>query len=279
MATAVINGHPNFRSRPVEAADTVIEVLAPGTPVTVLGSEGEYLEVQLEDGRKGYVHREFVNITDAVVNTWTHAGRVIVTVAGDDGSEAIVFDAGMTIDADGARDAYGPANSGRDDLSNAGVPGNWWALATDAAGEPVVVDGFYVSTTALQDPKFPAADRRRYVDSAAIPFFVLPSVVRVRYDIGLGDLGYVLNLENGRSSPAIFADIGPVDHLGEGSIALAVALDINADPRAGGVEGGVRYLVFPGSGNGRPLPSAQLNAEADQLLMEWGGLAKLRQVW
>ncbi len=76
------------------------------------------------------------------------------------GEDAFFFEAGMTIDADGAPDAYHPDNTGTDHLANAGRPGNWWALATDTgqpSGQPVVQGpgdpnpGFYVSTTALED--------------------------------------------------------------------------------------------------------------------------------
>jgi hypothetical protein len=38
------------------------------------------------------------------------------------------------------------------------------------------------------------------------------------------DLADVFNLQNGKSSPAIFADTGPADRIGEGSIALAERL-------------------------------------------------------
>src|SRR5580704_6936292 len=69
---------------------------------------------------------------------------------------AVLFNAGMDIDADGSPRAYNPVSSkGLDALANAGHPGNWWAIATTngkASGEPVIqVDpepapGFYVST-------------------------------------------------------------------------------------------------------------------------------------
>ena len=47
------------------------------------------------------------------------------------GSPVFFYEAGMTIDADGAPNAYHPDNTGLDDLRNAGAPGNWEGLAKD----------------------------------------------------------------------------------------------------------------------------------------------------
>ncbi len=44
------------------------------------------------------------------------------------GSPAFFYEAGMTIDADGAPNAYHPDNTGLDDLRNAGAPGYWEGL-------------------------------------------------------------------------------------------------------------------------------------------------------
>lgn len=189
--------------------------------------------------------------------------------------DAFFFETGMTIDADGAPDAYHPDDIGTDHLANAGQPGNWWGLATDEEGEPFVQGpddpnpGYYVSTTALEDPARAISDPRRYVNSNTIPFIVLPG--GQHGGARLGDIAVVVNTANDSLAYALFADIGPRAHLGEGSIALAKALGIRSDPKRGGTASGVRYLVFPGSGNGRPRPVAEIDAVADPLLVEWGG--------
>src|SRR5580704_6176725 len=73
------------------------------------------------------------------------------------GSRAFFYESGMTIDADGAPNAYHPDNVGLDDLANAGTPGRWEGLAKDADGEPFIqgpadpFPGYYVSATALSD--------------------------------------------------------------------------------------------------------------------------------
>ena len=45
------------------------------------------------------------------------------------GTSAFFYESGMTIDADGAPNAYHPDNTGLDDLANAGAPGRWEGLA------------------------------------------------------------------------------------------------------------------------------------------------------
>jgi hypothetical protein len=195
-------------------------------------------------------------------------------------SSAFFFEAGMAIDADGAPDAYHPRNTGRDDLANAGGPGNWWALVTDERGEPVVqgptdpMPGYYVSTTSLQDTARAASDPRRYVDAGTTPFVVLPWDQCLGAE--LGDFAVAANLRNGKLAGAILADLGPAGHLGEGSMALAQALGIDSDARHGGTRCGVVYVVFPGSGNGRPRSLEEIEAEGARLFGEWGGLERLR---
>jgi len=171
------------------------------------------------------------------------------------GTVAFFYEAGMTIDADGAPNAYHPENLGLDDLANAGSPGNWAGLAKDADGEPFIqgpddpFPGYYVSETALADRSKPANDPARYVDASKVPFVVLPGGMARELGARPGDFAAVFNERNGKSSYAIFGDVGPFDRLGEGSMALADNLGIRSDPRNGGARRGILYLVFPGSGN------------------------------
>src|SRR5947207_1609475 len=63
----------------------------------------------------------------------------------------VFFTAGMTIDADGAPNAYGPRNRGLDYTANARGAHGWAALVTNKNGNPVrqksgQYRGFYVST-------------------------------------------------------------------------------------------------------------------------------------
>jgi len=200
---------------------------------------------------------------------------------------AFFYNADLAVDADGAFKAYHPEDRpGLDALAHAGHPGNWWALVTtngERSGRPVVqrqsdpAPGYYVSTTALYDPKNQnPRDPHRYVDANTIPYIVLPP--QALKHARLGDFATVLNLENGRISGAIVADesLEFPDRIGEGSIALARAVGVDPDPRHGGKEGGgVVYLVYPGSGNGSPRTLKDVIANSQRLFERWGGLDKL----
>jgi hypothetical protein len=199
--------------------------------------------------------------------------------------QAIVYQSGMAIDADGAYQAYHPDNRlGLDSIEHAGHPGNWWALATDTgkpSGRPVIqgkhdpAPGYYVSMTSLYDSDIDdERNPRRFVDAASVPYVVLPpeGLKHAR----LGDFAMVVNLENGKIAGAIVADESAPDlPMGEGSIALAKMLDIDPDPRSGGTESGVAYVIFPYSGNSRPRPADEIAKVSQANFKNWGGLAKL----
>ena len=177
--------------------------------------------------------------------------------------------------ADGApHNAYNAANTGLDDLSNAGEPGNWGGVIQDDDGNPYVqgandpFPGFYVSCTALSDRRKGRTDPTRYVDASKIPYVVLPGGLARQAGARLGDLAIVFNLRNGKSSYAIFADIGT---MGEGSVALARNLEIDEDARNGGAARGIRYVVFPGSGNGQPRALDEIYSEAEKQVQDFRG--------
>jgi hypothetical protein len=209
----------------------------------------------------------------------------VVAWSSPSGPRAFFYKSGLAIDADGAFRAYHPNDRfGLDSLSHAGHRGHWWALVTEhekTSGRPVVqlesdpAPGFYVSTTALYDPDNPnPRDPHRYVDAGTIPYVVLhPKALNYAR---LGDFATVVNLQNGRISGAIVADeSAPNLPVGEGSIALAQALSIDANPRTGGKDGGVAYVIYPDSGNRRPRELEEIVVSAKQLFDAWGGLDRL----
>lgn len=209
----------------------------------------------------------------------------VVAWSTSSGASGFFYKSGMAIDADGAYRAYHPSDRlGLDSLAHAGHPGYWWALVTDngrSNGRPVVqgtldpAPGYYVSTTALYDPRISnLRDPQRYVDALKIPFIVLhPKALKYAR---LGDFATVVNLQNGKSSSALVADISAPDlPVGEGSMALAEALDIDSSPRRGGTDRGILYLIYSGSGNGRPRALQETVLRSQQLLEDWGGLNKL----
>ncbi len=193
-------------------------------------------------------------------------------------SIAYFFAAGMTIDADGSPNAYNPENTGLDDLANAGQPGHWDGVLQDRDGNPLMqgpddpFPGYYISCTSLADRTKPPLDPTRFVDASKIPYVVLPREIAFESGTRLGDFAVAMNMRTGAWSYAIFADVGT---FGEGSIALADNLGIWSDARRGGSWGGVFYLVFPGSGNGRPRSVDELNEAAGRALQDWGGTQQL----
>lgn len=190
--------------------------------------------------------------------------------------KAIFFTSGMSIDADGSPRAYHPKNIGLDDLKHAGKNGKWWALATKN-GKPVVQkSGYYVSTTSLQDFRYTPWDQRRYVNAEKIPYIVLPPKVKKMGKVSLGDLAVVYNTHNGRWTYAIYADTGANSRIGEGSIALAKKLGINANARKGGISQGIAYLVFPGSGVRKPLSKKHMYTIGARCFQRLGGITHLR---
>jgi hypothetical protein len=197
------------------------------------------------------------------------------------GTTAFYYEAGMTIDADGAPNAYHPDNTGLDDLTNAGGPGNWEGLAKNRYGDPFVqgpddpFPGYYVSATALVDHTREVRDPRRYVDASKIPYVVLPGGMARELGARPGDFALVVNQRNGKYSYAIYGDVGPADRIGEGSVALAENLGIRSNARNGGARGGILYIVFPGSGEGRPRAIDEINAVGEKLFQGWGGVDQL----
>jgi Fungal chitosanase of glycosyl hydrolase group 75 len=192
----------------------------------------------------------------------------------------------LHIDADGSPHAYHPPTSsassgsppGLDYLANAGKPGNWWGIACDPSGKPFVQNasdpapGFYVSTTSLMDSSQPARSPLRYIDSESVPFFVLPSKPKFHSKQKLGDLAMIFNNDTGKYHWAIYADVGPSNQIGEGSMALAKALGLSDSPKTGGTEKEIIAMVmFAGSSLGWPKEFYELGKAAYKLWDAWGG--------
>lgn len=93
----------------------------------------------------------------------------------------------------------------------------------------------------------------RSLDPTVVPYIVLPT------GFGAAQTGDLALVEyRGRTAYAVVGDRGPATSLGEGSVALAEALGIDSHGGKGGVSGGVRYTVFPGSGSRSPRSEGDL---------------------
>jgi len=153
------------------------------------------------------------------------------------------------------------------------------ALQVDADGsaDSLTVDPEHGQVqTSLRYPGRKGQDK--YVNTHDIPFFVLPLGWYQQHGVKLGDVGALLY--KGELAYAIFADVGPDEKLGEGSLALHEALGNNPWVKLksgvvkpwGGIEGGVTLVVFPGSGDGTPqTPEAVHRIGAEELGALLGG--------
>jgi hypothetical protein len=167
------------------------------------------------------------------------------------------------VDADGARTAYAPHGSGLsalDALANAlrDPEGDWplvqrgekpahgWAgVVCDGNGDPVVVDGHYVSQTALSDHGLPVADPNRYVQSDVVCYISGPPELFAA-GVREGDVGTVTLGEY--TCAFVVADLSPRHaRMVEVSIALARALRIPASAINGGSERVAHWTIFLGS--------------------------------
>jgi hypothetical protein len=192
----------------------------------------------------------------------------------------------LAVNADGHPECYHPEGSppGLDFLANAGKPGGWWGIATDSNGKPYIqtkdhpAPGFYVSCTALEDHTIGGNNPARYVHSGKTPFIVLPSKPKFSPKQTLGDLAMCFNTETGNQTWAIYADIGPANKIGEGSMALCSALGLSDSPKSGGTSKEIIAMIYwPGSRVGWPRPSEELSKKAHELFDAWGGIQSCKE--
>lgn len=183
----------------------------------------------------------------------------------------------MTIDVDGSPRAYHPQNIGLDNLSSAGGVGNLSTSVIVFEGNKPYIQkssdpfpGYYLSQTSLVDATKKATDYRRYVNSEEIPYIAIPPNL-IAKGVKKGDLAYVFNQKTNKGSFAIVADTGNNKHIGEGSVKLSENLGIKLIYKknlkqiiASDSDKGIVYLIFPNSGNNKPLTLAEIEAKSQQ---------------
>ena len=199
--------------------------------------------------------------------------------------DVIGFQAKFAVDADGSPRAYGPNDSGLDLTQHAYSVSckRWMGIVTDENCKPLIQKkgdphpGLYISQTSLYDTTYPNCNPRRFVNAEKIPYIVLSLKMMALTGAKVGDISYVYNPTTGKSSFAVFGDVGPEELLGEGSIYLAQTLGIpNTSPRDGGLSGAaIQYVVFPnsGMGNGRHPTIAQIDSIGKMAMERIGGEA------
>ncbi|MEU0335922.1 glycoside hydrolase family 75 protein [Streptomyces sp. NPDC006193] len=124
-------------------------------------------------------------------------------------------------------------------------------LDIDCDGRPTArcnrrTDPYFGAATAFQQYD------GRHLDAERLPYIVVPAPSR-RWDhrehgVRGGSVAAVVYRD--RVQYAVVGDTGPSDIIGEASYATARRLGIPADPRSGGADAGVTYIVFRDSGAG-----------------------------
>jgi hypothetical protein len=138
-------------------------------------------------------------------------------------------------------------------------------LQLDTDGWPGPADGM---DSAHQDDTSLRYRGDGSVNANSVPYFVLPQppAWRAQFGIGLGD--YAALLYKSRLVYGVFADEGPADKIGEGSIQLFRELGqerIKANGKVWdtGMGPGIVTIVFPGSGKGQRHFSDEASLIAD----------------
>jgi hypothetical protein len=156
-----------------------------------------------------------------------------------------------------------------------GVPGAvfWKAdMDIDCDGRPGPhcngdTDPWFQPTTAFRqsDGRYPSAE--------TLPSIVVPAPSRVwnyrEHGIRGGSVAVVIH-EN-RVQYAVVGDTGPRKIIGEASYATAEALGIRPDPRTGGTNSGVTYLVFKDSNVSAIEDQEETAAKGEELLRRFVG--------
>ncbi|GAA1916637.1 hypothetical protein GCM10009837_47040 [Streptomyces durmitorensis] len=103
-------------------------------------------------------------------------------------------------------------------------------------------DPLFFHATAFQE------SNGRQLSAERLPYIVVPGASRrwnhAAHGITGGSVAAVIH--RGKVLYAVVGDTGPTRLIGEASYAAAKSLGIRADPRSGGTDAGVTYLVFKG---------------------------------
>jgi hypothetical protein len=224
------------------------------------------------------------------VRTDLSDGKRRVKVQRIKGTAALFFKAKIACDADGAARAYHPANDPEalDVVDDATADSMKFIQGKKKNGKTGLGPrpGFFVSDTALC--RGVAWDANSFVDAEFTPYIVLPE--NFADGVGLGTLCTIVNLNNFRSTSAIFADTNP--KVGEASLRTVINLHVN-DPatpithlaKSGGDEKDrYVYIVYAGekltARDSLPhWPAEDIATKGDALFAAWGGIDMVKRLF
>jgi Fungal chitosanase of glycosyl hydrolase group 75 len=224
------------------------------------------------------------------VRTDLSDGKRRIKVQRIKGTTALFFKAKIACDADGAARAYHPANDPEalDVVDDATVDSMKFIQGKKKNGKTGLGPrpGFFVSDTALC--RGVAWDANSFVDAEFTPYIVLPE--NFADGVGLGTLCTVVNLNNFRTTSAIFADTNP--KVGEASVRTVINLHVN-DPsmpitdlakHGGNEKDRYVYIVYPGEKLAARAavphwPAEDIAAKGDALFAAWGGIDLVKRLF
>ncbi|MFD0554507.1 glycoside hydrolase family 75 protein [Streptomyces rectiviolaceus] len=103
-------------------------------------------------------------------------------------------------------------------------------------------DPLFLPATAFQESS------GRQLSAESLPYIVVPGASRLwshaEHGITGGSVAAVIH--GNKVTYAVVGDTGPTDLIGEASYAAGKSLGIRPDPRSGGTDAGVTYIVFQG---------------------------------
>ena len=181
---------------------------------------------------------------------------------------------------EGGLDLAGLARNGLQTVRNAGgvhalIMVTDCDIDTDGPGGSREKDPCWLPRTSLRDAAGTSCNSRTF------PGVVLPPEITARFGVRMGDFGFVFH--NDKIVACQVYDGGPSEKIGEVSVGLAWAAEVNPFPAAGASTGecdeiesraarrgnDVRNLVtiiFPGSGNQHASSPADIQTRAQELL-------------
>ena len=209
-----------------------------------------------------------------------------------------VLAAKLALDLDGAKHAYHPNNEGIDYNLNGGInqteatqnrfakTGNrGYGIAKKLSPDKsfyvgyLQEDGYFVSQTTVYDKTKTEGDPDRYADAEVIPYIAISPMWKSK-GIKLGDIAYVIDLDNRKEFAAIFADARNNDNEVEISLALANGLNIPVTTKmtksydgkkdvkkfVGVKNNHLKIFYFPHSGDGNGKTPAEIEATGKALM-------------
>lgn len=202
----------------------------------------------------------------------------------------------LALNLDGAKHVYHPNNEGMLHNLNGGISQeeatanmftqkSGYGIAKKRIGNTdkyrgyLQPDGYFVSQTSVYNKNKPDSLPEAYADAEVIPYITLSPGWKAK-GIKNCDIAYVVNLDNGNASPAIFADYRNNDESVEISLALAKALAIPVATKTGKSYDGKKIVTrysgiknknlkiyyFPKSGDGKGKTAMEIQQMGKKLM-------------